>query len=298
MAAEEHALTPGEYIIHHLTHFGTGKPKGLVDFSVVNFDSVLISALLGVVTCWLLWRAARKATSGVPGRFQAAVEILFELVDNEAKGIVHNAQSRKFVAPLALTVFVWVLLLNAMDLLPVDLLPLIWKGIYGAAGHDPEHAYLRVVPTADLSITMGLSVGVLILVLIYNIKIKGLGGWLHELIVAPFGNIKLTWNPLSWIGFLLLAIVNVAMQLVEFVSKTVSHGMRLFGNMYAGELIFLLIAMLGGAFALSLGGLALAALHIVAGTGWAIFHILIISIQAYVFMMLTLVYIGQAHDSH
>ncbi len=298
MAAEEHALTPGEYVIHHLTHFGTGKPAGLIDFSIVNFDSVVISALLGAIGCLLLWWAARRATSGVPGRFQAAVEILFEMVDNEAKGIVHNAQSRKFVAPLALTVFVWVMLLNAMDLLPVDLLPGIWKWVYGAAGHDPEHAYLRVVPTADLSVTMGLSVGVLILVLIYSIKIKGLGGWLHELCVAPFGNVKLTGNPLSWIGFLLLAIVNVAMQLVEFVSKTVSHGMRLFGNMYAGELIFLLIAMLGGAFALTLSGLALAVLHIALGTGWAIFHILIITIQAYVFMMLTLVYIGQAHDSH
>jgi F-type H+-transporting ATPase subunit a len=298
MAAEEHARTPGEYIIHHLTHFGTSKPKGLVDFSVVNFDSVIISALLGAIGCFFLWRAARKATSGVPGRFQAAVEFLFEAVDNEAKGIVHNATSRKFVAPLALTVFVWVVLLNAMDLLPVDLLPLIWGWIYGAAGHDPEHAYLRVVPTADLSITMGLSVGVLILCLLYNIKIKGLGGWLHELYVAPFGTVKLSWNPLSWIGFILLSIVNVAMQLVEFVSKTVSHGMRLFGNMYAGELIFLLIALLGGAFAFSASGIALALLHIVAGTGWAIFHILIIILQAYVFMMLTLVYIGQAHESH
>ena len=298
MAAEEHALTPGEYIIHHLTHFGTGKPKGLVDFSVVNFDSVVISIALGVVTCFLLWRAARKATSGVPGRFQAAVEILFELVDNEAKGIVHNATSRKFVAPLALTVFVWVVLLNTMDLLPVDLLPIIWGWIYGAAGHDPEHAFLRVVPTADLSITMGLSVGVLILVLIYSVKIKGLGGWLHELYTAPFGTVKLTANPLSWISFILLSIVNVAMQLVEFVSKTVSHGMRLFGNMYAGELIFLLIALLGGAFAFTVGGFALALLHIGAGTVWAIFHILIIILQAYVFMMLTLVYIGQAHEAH
>jgi F-type H+-transporting ATPase subunit a len=298
MAAEEHALTPGEYIVHHLTHLGTGKPKGLVDFSVINFDSVAISVLLGIVTCWFLWRAARKATSGVPGRFQAAVEFLFEAVDNEAKGIVHDAGSRKFVAPLALTVFVWVVLLNAMDLLPVDLLPLLWKGVYGAAGHDPEHAYLRVVPTADLSITMGLSVGVLILVLIYSIKIKGLGGWLHELYVAPFGTVKVTANPLSWIGFLLLSLANVGMQLVEFVSKTVSHGMRLFGNMYAGELIFLLIALLGGAFAFSVGGFALALLHILAGTGWAIFHILIIILQAYVFMMLTLVYIGQAHDTH
>ena len=177
MTAEEHAQTPGEYIIHHLTHFGTGKPKGLVDFSVINFDSVVFSAGLGALGCFLMWLAARKVTSGVPGRFQAAVEFLFELVDNEAKGIVHNAQSRKLVAPLALTVFVWVVLLNAMDLLPVDLLPLLWGWLYGATGHDPEHAYLRVVPTADLSITMGLSLGVLIVCLVYNVKIKGAGGW-------------------------------------------------------------------------------------------------------------------------
>jgi F-type H+-transporting ATPase subunit a len=298
MAAEEAARTPGEYIIHHLTHFGTGKPKGLVDFSVVNFDSVVFSALLGALACFVLWLAARKATSGVPGRFQAAVEFLFELVDNEAKGIVHNAESRKLVAPLALTVFVWIFMLNAMDLLPVDLLPAIWGKLYGAAGQDAEHAYLRVVPTADLSITMALSIGVLIISLFYSVKIKGLGGFLHELYVAPFGTVKLTLNPLTWIGFVLLSIANVAMQLVEFVSKTVSHGMRLFGNMYAGELIFLLIALLGGAFTLSLGGIALAALQIVAGTGWAIFHILIITLQAFVFMMLTLVYIGQAHDAH
>ena len=298
MAAEEAARTPGEYIIHHLTHFGTGKPKGLVDFSVINFDSVVISALLGALGCFILWLAARKATSGVPGRFQGAIEFLFELVDNEAKGIVHNAESRKLVAPLAMTVFVWIFMLNAMDLLPVDLLPAIWGEAYGAMGHNVEHAYLRVVPTADLSITMALSLGVLILCLFYSVKIKGLGGFLHELYVAPFGTVKMTANPLTWIGFLLLSIANVAMQLVEFVSKTVSHGMRLFGNMYAGELIFLLIALLGGAFTLSVGGIALAALQIVAGTGWAIFHILIITLQAFVFMMLTLVYIGQAHDSH
>ena len=123
MAAEGHALTAGEYIVHHLTHLSTGKPKGLVDFSVVNWDSVFFSIAIGALGCWLLWLGARKATSGVPGRFQAAVEILFEMVDNEAKGIVHNAESRKMVAPLALTVFLWIFLLNAMDLLPVDVLP-------------------------------------------------------------------------------------------------------------------------------------------------------------------------------
>jgi F-type H+-transporting ATPase subunit a len=286
MSAEGHSITAGEYIVHHLTHFSTGKPKGLVDFSVINFDSVVFSTLLGVLGCFLLWKAASKATSGVPGRFQAAVEILCEMVESQAKGIVHNANSRKLVAPLALTVFVWIFMLNAMDLLPVDLLPLVWEAIYGLSGRDASHAYLRVVPTADLSVTMGLSVGVLITCLVYNVKIKGLGGWIHELFAAPFGD--------HWA----LYPFNFAMQVVEFVAKTVSHGMRLFGNMYAGELIFLLIALLGGAFTLSLTGFALAGLHIVAGTVWAIFHILIITLQAFVFMMLTLVYVGQAHETH
>ena len=286
MAAEGHSLSGGEYIVHHLTHLSTGKPKSLVDFSVINYDSIVFSTLLGIVACWLLWKAARKATSGVPGRFQAAVEILFEMVEGEAKGIVHNAKSRKLVAPLALTVFVWIVLLNSMDLLPVDLLPLAWQGIAGATGHDPEHAYLRVVPTADLSVTMGLSVGVLIVCLIYNLKIKGVRGWTHELFNAPFGA-----HPLLWPA-------NFAMQIIEFVAKTVSHGMRLFGNMYAGELIFLLIALMGGAFSLTATGIGLAIGHVIAGTIWAIFHILIIVLQAFVFMMLTLVYVGQAHDAH
>ena len=299
MAAESHAApTAGEYIVHHLTHLQNAKPKSLVDFSVVNWDSVFFSVVLGALGCLVMWSVARKVSSGVPGRLQAAIEFLVEMVDDTAKGIVHNAQSRRLVAPMALTVFVWIFLLNAMDLLPVDLLPAIWEKIYAAAGHDPHHAYLRVVPTADISVTMGLSVAVLIACLIYNVKIKGIGGWSHELIAAPFGSPKLTANPLSWVGFLLMCVANFAMQLLEFVSKTVSHGMRLYGNMYAGELIFLLIALLGGAFTLSAGGLMLALLHVIAGTVWAIFHILIITLQAYVFMMLTLVYIGQAHDSH
>ncbi|MEP7280979.1 MAG: F0F1 ATP synthase subunit A [Rubrivivax sp.] len=298
MAAEENAQSAGDYIVHHLTHLRNAEPAALVDMSVVHFDSVFFSIVLGLIGCGLMWLAARKATPGVPGRFQAAVEMLVEMVEDQAKGIVHNARSRKLVAPMALTVFVWIILLNAMDLLPVDLLPWLWGLAYGAAGQDPHHAYLRVVPTADLSVTLGLSLAVLIACLIYNVKIKGIGGWAHELIAAPFGAVKLSANPLSWIGFLLLSVANFAMQLLEFVSKTVSHGMRLYGNMYAGELIFLLIALLGGAFTLTLGGFVLAALHIVSGTVWAIFHILIIILQAYVFMMLTLVYIGQAHDSH
>ena len=282
MAAEgaaHDAPTAGEYIIHHLQHLQNKKQTGVVDFSVVNLDSAFFTILVGVIGCWLLWLAARKATSGVPGRFQAAVELLVEMVDSQAKGIVHNATSRKLVAPLALTVFVWIFLLNAMDLLPVDLLPYIGEHVFGLP-------YLRVVPTADLSVTMGLSLGVLIVCLVYNVKIKGAGGWSHELIAAPFGDKWFLWP------------VNLLMQMIEFVAKTVSHGMRLFGNMYAGELIFMLIALMGGAFALSATGILLTLGHIVAGSVWAIFHILIITLQAFVFMMLTLVYVGQAHDSH
>jgi len=294
MSAEAHAPSASEYIVHHLTHWRNKPQTDIVDFSVFNIDSLFFSVLLGVVGCFFLWKAASKATSGVPGRFQAAVEILIEMVDREAKGIVHNATSRKLVAPLALTIFVWIFLLNAMDLLPLDLLPQIWALIYGAAGHDVSHAYLRSVPTADLSVTMGMSVSVLLVCLVYNVKIKGVGGWAHELVTAPFGTSK---NP---VFFLILAVVNLAMQLIEFIAKTVSHGMRLFGNMYAGELVFMLIALLGGAWAFSFqpSGLALLLLHVVAGWAWAVFHILIITLQAFVFMMLTLVYIGQSHDAH
>ena len=290
MAAENvaagHGPTAGEYIVHHLTFLQNKKSANVVDFSVFNWDSLFWAGLLGVLTCFFLWKAARKATPGVPGRFQAAVEILVEMVDAQAKGIVHNATSRKFVAPLALTVFVWIFLMNAMDLLPVDFIPWAWQLAFGAAGHDPHHAYMRSVPTADLSITMGLSLSVLLVCVIYNVKIKGLGGWIHELFTAPFGAHPLLWP------------FNFLMQIIEFVAKTVSHGMRLFGNMYAGELIFLLIALMGGAWSLSATGIGLAIGHIIAGSAWAIFHILIITLQAFVFMMLTLVYVGQAHDAH
>ena len=282
MAAET-GPTAGEYIVHHLTHLQNHKATNVVDFTVFNLDSLFFAILLGILMCWMFWRAARKATPGVPGRFQAAVEILVEMVDSQAKGIVHNANSRKFIAPLALTVFVWIFLMNAMDLLPVDLIPAIWHSVGPAVG-APD--YMRVVPTADLSITMGLSVSVLLIALFYNIKIKGLGGWIHELFTAPFGAHPLLWP------------FNFAMQIIEFIAKTVSHGMRLFGNMYAGELIFMLIALMGGAWTLSATGIGLAIGHIIAGTAWAIFHILIITLQAFVFMMLALVYLGQAHDAH
>ena len=157
MAAEAHAPTASEYIVHHLQHLQNINQTKIVDFSVINYDSIIVGLVLGFLTLFVLWRAARTATSGVPGRFQAAVEILVEMVDNQAKANIPSAESRKFIAPLGLTVFVWIFMMNFMDMLPVDLLPTIWAQIYGAAGHDPHHAYLRVVPTADLSTTLGLA---------------------------------------------------------------------------------------------------------------------------------------------
>jgi F-type H+-transporting ATPase subunit a len=289
MAAEhaaetEGGKTAGEYIGHHLTHLRSTEQHGIVDFSIFNYDTLFWSILLGVLGTFVLWRVAKSVTSGVPGRLQAAVEILLEMVDNQAKSIVHK--SRKFVGPLALTVFVWIFLQNAMDFLPLDVIPRIWEAIYGAAGHDTQHAYMRSVPTADLSATLGMSISVLLVCLYYNIKIKGLGGWIHELFAAPFGN--------HWA----LYPFNFLMQMIEFTAKTVSHGMRLFGNMYAGELVFMLIALMGAAGFGSATGIALWFGHIAAGTAWVIFHILIVVLQAFIFMMLTLVYVGQAHEHH
>ena len=276
------APSAGEYIGHHLKHLQNKEMSGVIDFSVFNIDSIFWGVLLGVVGSFLLWKAASKATSGVPGRFQAAVEILYEMVDSQAKGIIHNAHSRKLVSPLALTVFVWIFLLNSMDFLPVDL----FHKIFEVTGLDHSIHYFRVVPTADLSSTLGMSVSVLLICLYYNIKIKGLGGWFHELTTAPFGSHPILWP------------FNFVFQMIEFVAKTVSHGMRLFGNMYAGELIFMLIALMGGTAAMSLTGILLPIGHVIAGSIWAVFHILIVALQAFIFMMLTLVYIGQAHDAH
>jgi F-type H+-transporting ATPase subunit a len=279
------APSAGEYVLHHLANLNSsGHPQsGMIDFSIINYDTLFFAVALGAASLFLMWLVARKATPGVPGRAQAALEILIEMVGNQAKGIIHNERSRRFVAPLGLTVFIWVLLMNAMDFLPVDLLPLVWQKLSG----NP-HAYLRVVPTADLNGSLGLSIGVLLLCLFYNIRIKGLAGWAHELITAPFGNHPLLYLP------------NFVMQIIEFLAKTISHGMRLFGNMYAGELLFLLIALMGMAFPAlpPVGGSLLWLGHLILGTLWALFHILIVVLQAFIFMMLTLVYIGQAHESH
>ncbi len=286
MASEtggEHGGGLAEYISHHLQHLASAKPAGLFDFSVLHLDTLFFSLLCGVLFLVPFYFAARKATPGVPGRFQAFVEMLVEIVEEQAKGMVHG--NLRFIAPLALTVFVWVALMNAIDLIPVDFFPWIAKQF----GVD----YLRPLPTADINGTFGMAVAVLFLVFFYNLKVKGVGGFLHQWITAPFGNVKLTANPLTWIAFALLAVINIAFTMIEYVGNTFSHGMRLFGNMYAGELIFFLIAGLGGS--VTLFGIGM---HLFTGTIWAIFHILIVLLQAFIFMMLTLVYIGQAHEHH
>ena len=279
------APNAGEYILHHLGNLNSsGQPQAVtIDFSIINYDTLFFSIFLGAVGLFVMWRIARSASAGVPGRTQAALEILVEMVANQTKMIVHNDESRKFVAPLALTVFIWVFLMNSMDFLPVDLLPRIWQTLQG-----DEHAFLRVVPTADLNGSFGLSVAVLLVCLWYNVKIKGPLGWIKELFTAPFGNHPLLYIP------------NFAMQIVEFIAKTVSHGMRLWGNMYAGELLFLLIALMGMAYPdiPGIGGSLLWLGHVITGTLWALFHIFIVVLQAFIFMMLTLVYIGQAHEKH
>jgi F-type H+-transporting ATPase subunit a len=282
--AAEHVLTSGQYITHHLGHLRSAPQPGIVDFSVINYDTIFWSIAMAVVASLLLIIAARRATAGVPGRFQAAVEFIVELVDDQAKAIVHG--DRSFIAPLALTVFVWVALMNSMDFLPVDLFASIFRalGIHTAEGHEP---FFRVVPTADLNGTFGMALVVFGAMIFYNLKIKGLGGFLHELFTAPFGA-----HPALW-------IFNFGLNLIEFAAKTVSLAMRLFGNMFAGELIFLLIALLGATWTgLTAQSVALAGLHVALGSVWAIFHILIVFLQAFIFMMLTLVYIGQAHEGH
>lgn len=285
--ATEHAPTASEYIVHHLTHLTSGTQKGIIDLSVVNIDTLIWSIGVGIVGCLLMFLAARRASSGVPGRFQAMVEIVVEMVEDQSKSIVHG--NRTFIAPLALTVFVWVLLMNSLDFLPVDL----FHKAFGAMGMEHQVEFFRVVPTADLNGTFGISLGVLILMLFYNLKIKGVGGWTKELFTAPFGTSR---NPVFAV---LLGAANFFMQIIEFVAKTVSLAMRLFGNMYAGELLFMLIALLGAAWTgWNVQSILLGGAHIVAGSLWAVFHILIVVLQAFIFMMLTLVYIGQAHEAH
>ena len=270
--------TATEYIQHHMAHLSSMKQGVIVDFSIVNYDTIFFSILMMVCVFFLLRAGAKRATSGVPGKMQCAVEMLVEMVNNQAKGIVHG--DRTFIAPLALTVFCWVALMNAIDLIPVDLFPWI-AGFFGLH-------YLRPLPTADLNGTLGISFGVLLLLFYYGIKVKGVTGFVVELFTAPFGKHPALWP------------FNFLLNIIEYAAKFVSLGMRLFGNMYAGELVFFLIALLGG-FALELGplgGVSAGLGQVAAGLIWRLFHVLIVLLKAIIFMMLTLVYIGQAHSSH
>ena len=270
--------TATEYIQHHMTHLSSMKQGVIVDFSILNYDTLFFSILMMVCMFFLLRAGTKRVTSGVPGKMQCAVEMLVEFVNNQAKTIVHG--DRTFIAPLALTVFCWVTLMNTIDLIPVDLFPWMaqFLGIH----------YLRPLPTADLNGTLGISFGVLLLLFYYGIKVKGATGFVVELFTAPFGK-----HPALW-------AFNFLLNVIEYAAKFVSLGMRLFGNMYAGELVFFLIALLGG-FALELGpvGAVSAGLgQVAAGLVWWLFHLLIVLLQAFIFMMLKLVYIGQAHSSH
>jgi len=282
MASSE-AVTPSEYVAHHLHNLANKQQHGLFDLSVIHYDTLFFSLLIALVLLVGLRLVAQRVTEGVPGRMQAFIEMLVELVDDQAKALVTG--DRRYAAPLALTVFCWVTLMNAIDLLPVDALPRLAQGI--------GLSHLRPLPTADLNAPLGMAIAVLVLSLYYGLRMKGLFGYVKELVVAPFGRVHLNWNPLTWIGGALLAAANLGLNVIEYFSKTFSMGMRLYGNMYAGELLFFLIALLGGS-ATAVG----VVLQIFTGSVWAIFHVLIVLLQAFIFMMLTLVYIGQAQESH
>jgi F-type H+-transporting ATPase subunit a len=277
MSAAEHAAAAGpanstEYITHHLTHYTVG--EGFWSFHV---DTIVMSVLLGLVTIAMFYSVSRKATAGVPGKWQAFVEMVVEFIDTTVKEVFHL--DRSFLAPLALLIFVWVFLMNAMDLLPLDL-PGKVAGLFGIH-------YWRVVPTADVNTTFAMSLTVLAVILYYSFKAKGAGGYVHELFTAPFGS-----NPLLWIP-------NFLLNVVELLSKPVSLAMRLFGNMYAGELVFMLIALLGaGFFSFTVGSTVGMAGQVAMGAAWAIFHILIITLQAFIFMVLTVVYSAMATEHH
>ena len=281
--ATDGAVTGTEYISHHLHYLATGTQHGLFDPSVYHLDTISVALITGVATLLALRMVAGRVTSGIPGRMQAFVEMLVEMIDESAKALVPG--DRRYAAPLALTVFCWGTVMNALDVFPVDAIPRL-AGALGAS-------HFRPVPTADANVPLGMSIGVLVLSLYYGFKIKGPGGFVRDLFVAPFGRVHLTANPLTWVGAIALAIANCGLNLIEYFSKTLSMGMRLYGNMYAGELLFFLLAMLGGtATAWGMG------MQLVGGTIWALFECLIIVLQAFIFMMLTLVYIGQAQESH
>ncbi len=265
----EKALTPADYIAGHLSF--NAKPIGDGSFWTLHVDTLVMSVILGLLVMGLVWLVARKATSGVPSKGQAFVELIFGFVDDQVKNIFHGDR-HSFIAPTALTVFLWVFAMNAMDFLPVDIMHKFY-GLFGAH-------HWRSVPTSDINTTFALALAVWFLMIFFAIKVKGFGGWIHELFYAPFGT-KFWVLPLNFL-----------FNLIEYVSKPLSHSLRLFGNMYAGEVIFLLLGLWAAT------GVTGTIAGAVLGAGWSIFHILIVALQAFIFMMLTVVYLAMAHESH
>ncbi len=281
-------LTSQGYIKHHLTHltFGYLPEKGFgfahsaaeakaMGFWAVHVDTLFFSILLGVLFLWFFKRVADRVTTGVPDPVQNFVESLLDFVEENVRGSFRGRNP--LIAPLALTIFVWVFLMNLMDLVPVDLLPWLFQHFMGWFGVDPHEVFLRVVPTADPNATFGLSIGVFLLILYYSLKIKGIRGFWAELAYHPFGKPGLPFN--------------LVLETVNLLAKPLSLSLRLFGNLYAGEMIFILIALMysGGGWMMSLAGGGLQFI-------WALFHILVILLQAFIFMVLTIVYLDMAHQ--
>jgi F-type H+-transporting ATPase subunit a len=283
--------TASGYIQHHLTNltYGQHPVNGWsfahsaqeaqeMGFWAFHVDTLAVSVVLGLLFILLFRSAAKRATAGQPGALQNFVEIMVEFVDGSVKDTFHGRNA--LIAPLALTIFVWVFLMNLMDLVPVDWLPMTAATLAG----DP-HLFFRVVPTTDPNATLGLALSVFGLILYYSIKVKGLGGFLGELTLHPFSSKNMLVQ-------IILIPVNFLLEFVTLIAKPVSLALRLFGNLYAGELIFILIAIMFG------GGLLLGALGIALQWAWAVFHILIIVLQAFIFMMLTIVYLSMAHEDN
>jgi len=285
MAAAENA-TGGvnEYIKHHLTFLTNRDAHGIIDFSVINYDSVFFSVTLALLFAGAFYFAARRATAGFPGRFQSFVELLVETVNKNVTDSYHGTS--KLIAPLALTIFCWVFLFNAMDVLPVDLLP------YLARHLGVEH--LKIVPSTDLNVTFALALTVFVLILFYSIKMKGLGGFLAELTLQPF-------QSSNKIVKVLLVPANFLLEIVPLLARPISLSLRLYGNLFAGEMIFLLLAVLSLKGVEQLGhfsGWVFVILQFLLAFVWAVFHLLVITLQAFIFMVLTIVYLSMASEHH
>lgn len=283
MAAEQ-PPTANEYILHHLTYLSNKDAKGIFDLSVIHWDTVLVSAALGMLFVGAFYAAARKATSGIPGRFQNFVEILIEFVNTQVKDSFHG--TNKLLAPLGLTIFCWVFLFNFMDVVPVDLLPAV------ARHAGVEH--LKIVPSTDLNVTFAMSLTVFVLIIYYSIKVKGLGGFLGELTLQPFS----AKNPVLKA---LLVLPNLLLEIVPLLARPISLSLRLYGNLFAGEMIFLLLATLSlhGFEQLSAAtGWLFLILQIALAALWTIFDFLIGVLQAFIFMVLSIVYLAMAQEKH